>query len=155
MALERRLAAALGAGVALGLAVFAGGASLASGAESVRAPRAFTVQLLSRNDSDMTGTARFVPRGKRSFVVVVTVQGGPGGGAYGYMAHIHTGPCSKEPTIDRPRIAEGLHNVKGNRSRTTVRHSLARYRRAKYSLNVHEPSGQYRPIACGDLPRRF
>jgi hypothetical protein len=147
--------AVLGAAVGLGLAAFAGGASPASGAESVRAPRAFTVQLLSRNGSDLTGKARFVPRGKRSFVVLITVQGGPGGGSYGYMAHVHTGPCSIEPTIERPRIADGLNNVMRNRSRTTVKHSLARYRRGKHSLNVHEPNAPYGVLACGDLPRRF
>jgi hypothetical protein len=146
--------AAAGAGIVLCVAGLVGG-SVARGAESVRAPRAFTVQLLPRNASDMTGTARFVPRTKRSFVVIVRVQGGPGGGSYGYMAHVHTGPCSIEPTIERPRIADGLNNVIGNRSRTTIKHSLARYRRGKHSLNVHEPGGQYGVIACGDLPRRF
>jgi hypothetical protein len=146
--------AALGGAVVLCAAGLVGG-SAAHGAESARAPRAFTVKLLPRNGSDMRGTARFVPGGKASFAVVIRVQGGPGGGSYGYMAHIHTGPCSKEPTIERPRIDEGLNNVIASRSRTIVRHSLARYRRGKYSLNVHEPAGQYRPIACGNLPRRF
>jgi hypothetical protein len=146
--------AALGVGALLCLVGFIG-ATAARGAESVRAPRAFTVQLLPRHESDMTGTARFVPRGKRSFVVIIRVRGGPGGGSYGYMAHVHTGPCSVEPTFERPRIADGLNNVIGNRSRTTIRHSLARYRRGKHSLNVHEPGGQYGVIACGDLPRRF
>jgi hypothetical protein len=148
MLLRRRLVV-VGAGTALGLL------ALAASAESARAPKAFTVQLLSRNDSTMTGTARFVPRGKKSFVVIVRVQGGPPGGPDGYMAHIHTGPCSIEPTFERPRIAYGLNNVKRGFSRTTTRHSLARYRRGKYSLNVHEPTEPFRPIACGDLPRRF
>jgi hypothetical protein len=154
MSVERRLAV-LGAGVTLGLAALAGGASLAGGAETVRAPRAFTVQLLSRNGSDMTGTVRFVPRGKRSFWALVRVSGGPGAPSTGYPAHVHTGPCSIEPTFERPRIYDGLNNVINGRSRTTVHHSLGRYRRGKFSVNVHEPNGVLRPMACGDLPRRF
>lgn len=124
-------------------------------AESVRAPRAFTVQLLSRNGSDMAGTARFVPRGKRSFVVVVTVTGGPGEGGTGYPAHLHYGPCSREPTFANPRIEYGLNYVRSGRARTTVKLRLASLRRGRHSLNVHEPSGAFRPFACGDLPRRF
>ncbi len=135
---------ALGAGVAYG--------TIPSSNEQGRAPRAFTVQLLPRNGFDMTGKARFVPRAKRSFWVTVTAQGGPGGS---YMAHVHTGPCSKEPTFANPRLWNGLNNVVNGRSRTLVRGSLAQYRRGKYSLNVHEPGGELRPMACGDLPRRF
>lgn len=140
--------------VALALAGFLG-RSLARGAETVRAPRAFTVQLLPRNGSDMKGTARFVPRGKRSFYVVLAVQGGPGGGSI-HLAHVHTGPCSREPTFANPRIKDPLRSVSsGVRSRTLVTHPLAQYRRGKHSVNVHEVSGDLRPIACGDLPRRF
>lgn len=145
----------MGLAAVAGLAVVAPGGLASSGADTARAPRAFTVQLLSRNGSDMTGTARFVPRGKRSFVVVVKVEGGPGGGYTGYPAHVHTGPCSLEPTAQRPRIKYGLNYVTAGRSRTVVSRSLAVLRRGAHSLNVHEPSGALRPIACGDLPRRF
>lgn len=136
-------------------AILMTGAFAASGADNARAPRAFTVQLVSRNGSNMTGTARFVPRGPRSFVVVVTVRGGPGGGPTGYPAHVHTGPCSKEPTFANPRIRFGLVYVRSGRSRTIVNRSLAVFRRRVHSLNVHEPSGALRPMACGDLPLRF
>lgn len=153
MALQLRFVAGLAAAAA-GVAAILGGASLASGAEAVRAPRAFTVKLLPRNGFETSGAARFVPRTKRSFLVVITVQGAPAADG-SYMAHVHTGPCSREPTFANPRIWNGLNNVVNGRSRTVVRGPLAQYRRAKYSLNVHEQGGEFRPIACGDLPRRF
>ncbi len=136
-------------------AILMTGALAASGADNARAPRAFTVQLKSRNGSDMTGTVRFVPRTKRSFVAVVSVTGGPGEGATGYPAHVHTGPCSREPTFANPRIEYGLNYVRRGRSRTIVNRNLAVFRRGTHSINVHEPSGALRPMACGDLPRRF
>lgn len=136
------------------LTVLVVGGVAASDAESVRAPRPFTVQLLSRNGSDMTGTARFIPRGRRSFVVVVRVTGGPGESTTGYPAHLHYGPCSREPTFANPRIESGLLYVRGGRSRTTIRRGLASLRRGRHSINVHEPTGGLRPMACGDVPRR-
>ncbi len=149
---RRRRLAALAAAIALGLLALSVAGPLATGADTVRAPRAFTVKLLSRNGSDMTGTARFVPQGKRRFVVIVTVTGGPGGS---YPAHVHRGPCSIEPTYSNPRIEDGLYNVNRGRSRTTLYHSLATFRRGKYSLNVHDPTPAGTVLACGDLPRRF
>lgn len=137
------------------ITVLVAGGIAASDSESVRAPRPFTVQLLSRNGSDMTGTVRFVPRSKRSFVAVVTVRGGPGESATGYPAHVHTGPCSREPTFANPRIKYGLNYVRRGRSRTIVNRTLAVFRRGTHSINVHEPAGAFRPMACGDLPRRF
>ena len=137
------------------LALVVTGGLAASDSESVRAPRAFTVQLLSRNGSDMVGTARFVPRGPRSFYVVVRITGGPGETSTGYPAHLHYGPCSREPTFANPRIEYGLNYVRSGRSRTIVRLRLASLRRGRHSINVHEPSGGLRPMACGDVPRRF
>lgn len=153
----RRTVCAAAATVALGTTVAATAALAGSDESTARAPKAFTVQLTSRNGSNMVGTARFVPRGKKSFVVVVTVTGGPGESTTGYPAHVHYGPCSREPTFANPRIEYGLNYVRSGRSRTTVknRNGLRVFRSGRHSLNVHEPTGGLRAIACADLPRRF
>jgi hypothetical protein len=68
-------------------------------------------------------------------------------------AHIHTGPCRREPTFANPRIHSSLNYVVKGRSVTTVTLvTLTKLRARSFSINVHDP-GTYRVIACGDIPR--
>lgn len=68
-------------------------------------------------------------------------------------AHIHTGPCRREPTFANPRIHSSLNSVVKRRSVTTVTlMTLPRLRARSFSINVHDP-GTLGVIACGDIPR--
>ena len=70
------------------------------------------------------------------------------------LAHIHSGPCSKEPTWTNPRIWAGLSDVVDGRSETTVDIvTLSELRSEKASINVHDPDHNQRPLVCGDIPR--
>jgi hypothetical protein len=68
-------------------------------------------------------------------------------------AHIHTGPCRREPTFANPRIANGLLSVVKGKSVTFVHATtLKRLRASRHSINVHDPN-TLGVIACGDIPR--
>jgi hypothetical protein len=69
-------------------------------------------------------------------------------------AHIHTGPCSQEPTFQNPRIWAGLNDVDDGRSQTTVDTvTLKELQSESASINVHDPPHNLRPLVCGDIPR--
>jgi hypothetical protein len=69
-------------------------------------------------------------------------------------AHIHTGPCSDEPTFKNPRIWASLDNVVDGGSKTTVNVvTLAELRSESASINVHDPEHGLRGLVCGDIPR--
>ena len=69
-------------------------------------------------------------------------------------AHIHTGPCSDEPTATNPRIWANLTDVIGGRSETTVNVvTLPELRAEPASINVHDPHHALRALVCGDIPR--
>jgi hypothetical protein len=70
------------------------------------------------------------------------------------LAHIHTGPCCKEPTWSNPRIWANLTEVVDGRSETTVNVvTLAELQSDGASINVHDPDHNQRPLVCGDIPR--
>jgi hypothetical protein len=70
------------------------------------------------------------------------------------LAHIHTGPCSDEPTMGNPRIWASLTEVIDGRSETTVDLvTLDELRAESSSINVHDPNHANRPLVCGDIPR--
>lgn len=70
------------------------------------------------------------------------------------LTHIHTGPCSDEPTISNPRIWANLNEVIDGRSETTVNVvTLRELRSEPASINVHDPDHDNRPLVCGDIPR--
>jgi hypothetical protein len=70
------------------------------------------------------------------------------------LAHIHTGPCSDEPTMTNPRIWANLSEVMDGRSETTVNVvTLPELRSESASINVHDPDHNQRPLVCGDIPR--
>jgi hypothetical protein len=68
-------------------------------------------------------------------------------------AHIHTGPCSDEPTMRNPRIWAALTEVIDGRSQSTVTvATLPELRAEPASINVHDPHHDLRPLVCGDIP---
>jgi hypothetical protein len=70
------------------------------------------------------------------------------------MAHIHTGPCSKEPTMSNPRIWASLYEVVDGHSETPTNVvTLKELEAEPASINVHDPNHTQRPLVCGDLPR--
>ena len=108
------------------------------------------VALKPRHGATVTGTAVLVPGvedmsvklelGKR---VRLTLP-----------AHIHTGPCSDEPTAKNPRIWANLTDVVDGRSETTVNVvALGELQAETSSINIHDPSHGNRALVCGDIPR--
>ena len=70
------------------------------------------------------------------------------------MAHIHTGPCSDEPTLSNPRIWANLTDVIDGRSETAASVvTLQELQSETSSINVHDPDHRNRPLVCGDIPR--
>ena len=70
------------------------------------------------------------------------------------MAHIHTGPCSDEPTASNPRIWATLTDVIDGRSETTVNIvTLHELQSESSSINVHDPTHANRALVCADIPR--
>jgi hypothetical protein len=70
------------------------------------------------------------------------------------LAHIHTGPCSKEPTMGNPRIWASLTEVIDGRSETTVDlMTLDELRAESSSINVHDAKHENRALVCADIPR--
>ena len=98
----------------------------------------------------MSGTARLVQDGD-NLKVSVTLSKPV---AATLPAHIHTGPCSDEPTASNPRIWVGLTELVDGRSETTiVLATLPELRSEPSSINVHDPHDNLRPMVCGDIPR--
>lgn len=129
-------------------ALAVGGAAVAR-TEGETASRALVFQLKERHRSGVTGTAT-ITAARKGVRVVLQVKGRS---RDTLLAHIHTGPCRREPTFANPRIHAGLSNVVRGRSVSTLQFvKLADLRARQFSINVHAPT--YAVIACGDLPRR-
>lgn len=138
--LHQGSAAAALAGVALALGNGAAGAPTAD---------AVVFKLKERHDSRISGTATVTAVGRG--VRVVLQLTGPLRGSP--LAHIHTGPCRREPTFANPRIWIGLNDVRRRRSVTvTERTTLEQLRKREFSINVHDPQ-TLGVVACGDIPR--
>jgi hypothetical protein len=108
------------------------------------------IPLRPAHHSGVTGTATLVPAGPNLKVTLKLSKpiAGP------LMAHIHTGPCSKEPTASNPRIWVNLTDVAHGRSETTVNVvTLHELQSESSSINVHDPTHANRPLVCGDIPR--
>ena len=134
--------------VVVGLATLAiaGAANSRPGASSAK-PVVF--KLKEKHHSQISGTATLTSLGKR-VRVVLRLQGGS---LDNLPAHIHTGPCRREPTFANPRIWSGLRNVVRGKSTTTIRSTTLKSLRARsYSINVHHPAS-LEVVACGDIPR--
>jgi hypothetical protein len=105
-------------------------------------------KLRERHDSGASGTATLTTVG-RDLRIVLRLQGPLRGRP---LAHIHTGPCRREPTFANPRIWISLNDVaKGKSVTVTARTSLEQLRARAFSINVHDPRS-LGVIACGDIP---
>jgi hypothetical protein len=111
------------------------------------AARPLVFKLKERHESGVSGTATLSAVRKR-VRVLLRVNGRE---HEALLAHIHTGPCRREPTFANPRIWASLTNVVNGRSVTTVAVALRTLRSRAFSINVHSPD--YAVIACGDIPR--
>jgi hypothetical protein len=108
------------------------------------------ITLSPKHRSAVTGTATLAPAGQ-NLKVTVTLDKGVSGPL---MAHIHTGPCSYEPTASNPRIWASLTEVRDSRSETTMNTvTLRELRSETSSINVHDPTHANRALVCGDIPR--
>jgi hypothetical protein len=109
------------------------------------------IALQPKHRSKVTGTAELVPAGGATMTVTLTLDkqiAGP------LMAHIHTGPCSDEPTMSNPRIWAMLEDLRDSRSETTVNTvTLKELQSEPSSINVHDPTHGNRPLVCADIPR--
>jgi hypothetical protein len=123
-------------------------AAVAATRQAAAAP--VKVRLKPSHHSGVTGTATFVPAGDGVKVTLALDKPirGP------LLAHVHTGPCSHEPTMTKPRIWVGLTDVVDGRSQTTEDlATLQEFEAEPTSVNVHDPDHANRPLVCGDLPR--
>jgi hypothetical protein len=136
------------------IVLFVGVAALALGSAvegSVTTPsaKAVVAKLKEKHGSGVSGTARLT-RVRTGVRVVLRLSGPVRDNS---PAHIHTGPCRREPTFANPRIHSGLNYVVRRKSVTTVTlMTLPRLRARSFSINVHDP-GTYAVIACADIPR--
>ncbi|MGH3130267.1 MAG: CHRD domain-containing protein [Gaiellaceae bacterium] len=130
----------------VGVAALAVG-SAADGKAASPGGKGIVFKLKEKHDSGVSGTARLIPAGSNVRVVLTLSKPSQDG----LPAHIHTGPCRREPTFANPRIRNSLTSVVNGKSATTVTGtSLKTLRRGSFSINVHSPG--YSVIACGDIP---
>jgi hypothetical protein len=124
-------------------------ASAAGGDSSASSVRAIVFQLKEKHSSGVSGTAT-ITVARRGVRVVLRLSGTVPESS---PAHIHFGPCRREPTFANPRISSSLLSVVDGKSVTPVRTTtLKRLRTSRYSINVHSPN-TLGVIACGDIPR--
>jgi hypothetical protein len=130
-----------------------GGGGAGNGAAAAARPTAappVEIALKTEHRSGVTGTATLAPDGDMLNITLRLDK--PVSGRL--MAHVHTGPCSDEPTAANPRIWALLHDVVGGRSRTPVNVvTLKELQSEPASINVHDPTHGNRPLVCGDIPR--
>ena len=132
----------------VGVAALALGSAL-HGSTAAPSASAVVAKLKEKHGSGVSGTARLTA--VRNGVRVLLRLSGPVRNSS--PAHIHTGPCRREPTFANPRIHSSLNSVVDGKSVTTVTTmTLPRLRARGFSINVHDP-GSYEVIACADIPR--
>ena len=145
---NRKTLAKTGILLCVGVAALAVG-NAANGSAAGPSAKAVVAKLKAKHDSGVSGTARLIAL--RKGVRVVLRLSGPV--RNNSPAHIHTGPCRREPTFANPRIHSGLNYVVDGKSTTTVTLvTLAKLRARSFSINVHDP-GSYAVVACADIPR--
>jgi hypothetical protein len=139
------------AGGALAIAGCGGDADKPEPAAARRvASKPLEIQFRPAHHSGVSGTATLAP-GIRGLKVTLKLSEPVEGSL---LAHIHTGPCSKEPTMTNPRIWASLTEVIDGRSETTVDLvTLDELRAESSSINVHDPDHANRPLVCADIPR--
>jgi hypothetical protein len=139
------------AGGALALANSGGEKQHAAAATPAAAAEPLEIALKPSHHSGVSGTARLVPGAKDDLTVTLTLDKRT---KDSLPAHIHTGPCSDEPTFKNPRVWASLDDVVDRRSKTTINVvTLAELRAETASINVHDPEHGLRALVCGDIPR--
>ena len=107
------------------------------------------IALKPKHRAPATGTAMLAPAGANLEVTLAVDTRVPGT----LLAHIHTGPCSDEPTYSNPRIWANLTDVIDGGSETTVNVlTLKELQSETSSINVHDPTHGNRTLVCGDIP---
>ena len=126
-----------------------GDATAGAAARSVPS-KPVTVALEPSHHSGVSGTATLAPDGANMQVTITLSKRVTDT----LVAHIHTGPCSDEPTLKNPRIWALLTDVIDGRAETTVNVvTLKELQAETSSINVHDPDHANRPLVCGDIPR--
>ncbi len=140
------------AGAVLVIVASGGNDDNTAGAAAARPAASAPVEipLEPAHHSGVTGTATLVPDGANLNVTLKLSKPI----ADTLMAHIHTGPCSKEPTFTNPRIWANLDDVVKGTSKTTVNVvTLKELQSEPASINVHDPNHNQRPLVCADIPQ--
>ena len=149
---RKTLALAVGLAGTLAIAACGGDDNNAQGAAAKPAAATAPLQipLKPEHHSGVTGTATFVTDGPNLNVTLKLSKRM----ADTLPAHIHTGPCSDEPTAENPRIWANLNEVIKGTSKTTVNVvTLKELQSEPASVNVHDPEHGLRALVCADIPR--
>jgi hypothetical protein len=124
------------------------GAAAAASRPAASAP--LEIPLKPAHHSGISGTATLVPDGANLNVTLKLSKPI----ADTLLTHIHTGPCSDEPTMSDPRIWANLNDVVKGTSKTTVNVvTLKELQSEPASINVHDPNHNQRPLVCADIPQ--
>ncbi|HKK09158.1 MAG TPA: hypothetical protein VKA44_09755 [Gemmatimonadota bacterium] len=123
------------------------GAMQAQASGGQMASAAQTVDMSSKNQSGITGTATFTAAGSDSVQVQVSLNGIEGGKSY--PTHIHHGSCATEGSVAQPLTSVDGQSDGTGTSTTTVAHSMF-MADSSYFVQSHLPDGT--PAACGDIP---
>jgi hypothetical protein len=77
-----------------------------------------------------------------------------------HPAHIHEGTCAEYAELTDfdaqfATVRDSLHDVVDGKSTTEVLLTpLVERTTGGYSINLHEPTGSFPTVACGDIPQR-
>ncbi len=137
----------------LAVVVVGGDDESTAGAAAARpvASAPIEIPLKTEHHSGVTGTATLVPDGSNMNVTLKLSKPI----AATLPAHIHTGPCSDEPTATNPRVWANLNEVVKGTSKTFVNVvTLKELQSEPASINVHDPTHNLRAMVCADIPQR-
>ncbi len=137
---------ALFAGLALGLAAQASGATKGTMNASTTPQHSMTIKLGAESGSNQTGQAILTDT-SGGLKVKVQVKNEPAGASQ--PAHIHQGTC----THLNPAPWKPLSNVVKGMSLTTVKGvTLAELRKGQYAINVHKSANALKTyVSCGNI----
>jgi hypothetical protein len=139
------------AGAVVAVVITGGDEKTTAAAARPAASAPVEIPLEPAHHSGVHGTATLVPDGPNLNVTLKLSRPM----ADTLMAHIHTGPCSDEPTVDNPRIWANLDEVVKGTSKTVVNVvTLKELQSEPASINVHDPNHHQRPLVCADIPQR-
>ena len=125
------------------------------------------VPLKAVNGSGQSGVAILTPTKSGSgFTVVVKItRGKPEPGEHAHIHHVtcaqyaRIAPHPRRPTAKQindqlATISDGLNDLSGGKSVSSVISPLAKVTTGHYSVNVHQAGDPYTAVACGNIPKR-